>query len=198
MTNDSLDKCVAECISWHDSVIGDLNNAQRVEYERLYTFFNATKYLYKSVLKEAESRSKERKQEQKYTLLVGVPLIVIFSFFQGLNALANHIVFFGMIASFIYITTMEKLDSKAVFRQIQGIERDFSTTNISLSVAYKVIKKEEKYEAIFSSDSSDKGSTKQASDESAVLNFYLRSQVLQQITSHKIDKHLPSCAHGVL
>jgi hypothetical protein len=93
---------------------------------------------------------------------------------------------------------MEKLDSKAVLRQIQGIERDFSTTNISLSVAYKVIKKEEKYEAIFSSDSSDKESTKQASDESAVLNYYLRSQILLQITSHKIDKHLPSCAYGVL
>jgi len=86
MTNDQLDKCLTECKSWHDSVSNSLNDAQRVEYKRLYSFFSAMKYYYQSVLDDAAETSKERTKEQKYLLLGGIPLLLIVWFFQGTNS----------------------------------------------------------------------------------------------------------------
>lgn len=198
MTNDQLDKCLTECKSWHDSVSNSLNDAQRVEYERLYAFFSATKYYYQSVLDDAAETSKEREKEQKYLLLGGIPLLLIVWFFQGTNSLGSQILFWALVAAFVYISVKDKFEGRRVSATIRGIERDLSTTNISLSVTYKVIQKEKQFEKVWSAESQDQEKTKRTAAESALLNYFLRGRVLQQVTGHKTEKHLPVCAHGIL
>ena len=50
MNNDELSNCVEECYKWLDDVISKLNDSQKVEYFRLISFVNATRYQYSSVL----------------------------------------------------------------------------------------------------------------------------------------------------
>ena len=198
MTNDQLDKCLTECQSWHDSVGNSLNDAQRVEYERLYAFFSSTKYYYQNVLDDAAETTRERAKEQKYLLLGGIPLLLIVWFFQGTNSLGSQILFWALIAAFVYISVMDKVEGRRVSATIRGIERDLSTTNISLSVTYKVIQKEKQFEKVWAAESQDQEKTKRTAAESALLNYYLRDRVLQQVTGHKTERHLPLCAHGIL
>jgi hypothetical protein len=50
MNNDELGNCVEECYKWLDDVVSKFNDSQKVEYFRLISFVNATRYQYSSVL----------------------------------------------------------------------------------------------------------------------------------------------------
>jgi hypothetical protein len=50
MNNDELSNCVEECYEWINDVISKFNDSQKVEYFRLISFVNATRYQYSSVL----------------------------------------------------------------------------------------------------------------------------------------------------
>ena len=50
MTNNELSNCVEECYKWIDDVVSKLNDSQKVEYFRLISFVNSTRYQYSSVL----------------------------------------------------------------------------------------------------------------------------------------------------
>jgi hypothetical protein len=103
-----------------------------------------------------------------------------------------------LIAAFVYISVIDKFEGRRVSATIRGIERDLSTTNISLSVTYKVIQKEKQFEKVWSTESQDQEKTKRTAAESALLNYYLRDRVLQRVTGHKTEKHLPLCANGII
>ena len=45
-----IEKCVEDSIKWRDEAISKLNSAQQVEYYRLFSFVNATKYQYEQVI----------------------------------------------------------------------------------------------------------------------------------------------------
>lgn len=50
MNNDELSNCVEECYKWIDDVVSKFNDSQKVEYFRLISFVNATRYQYSAVL----------------------------------------------------------------------------------------------------------------------------------------------------
>lgn len=50
MNNDELQNCVEECYKWIDDVVSKFNDSQKVEYFRLISFVNATRYQYSAVL----------------------------------------------------------------------------------------------------------------------------------------------------
>jgi hypothetical protein len=50
MNSDELNKCVEECYEWINDVVSKFNDSQKVEYFRLISFVNATRYQYSSVL----------------------------------------------------------------------------------------------------------------------------------------------------
>jgi len=50
MNNDELSNCIEECHKWIDDVVSKLNDSQKVEYFRLISFVNATRYQYSAVL----------------------------------------------------------------------------------------------------------------------------------------------------
>ncbi|MBT8593577.1 hypothetical protein G6685_07485 [Polynucleobacter paneuropaeus] len=50
MNNDELSNCIDECYKWIDDVVSKFNDSQKVEYFRLISFVNATRYQYSSVL----------------------------------------------------------------------------------------------------------------------------------------------------
>ena len=50
MNNDELSNCIEECHKWIDDVVSKFNDSQKVEYFRLISFVNATRYQYSSVL----------------------------------------------------------------------------------------------------------------------------------------------------
>ena len=50
MNNDELRNCIEECHKWIDDVISKFNDSQKVEYFRLISFVNATRYQYRTVL----------------------------------------------------------------------------------------------------------------------------------------------------
>lgn len=50
MNNDELSNCIDECYKWIDDVVSKFNDSQKVEYFRLISFVNATRYQYSAVL----------------------------------------------------------------------------------------------------------------------------------------------------
>ena len=50
MNSDELSNCVDECYKWLDDVVSKFNDSQKVEYFRLISFVNATRYQYSAVL----------------------------------------------------------------------------------------------------------------------------------------------------
>ena len=50
MNNDELENCIEECHKWMDDVLSKFNDSQKVEYFRLISFVNATRYQYRTVL----------------------------------------------------------------------------------------------------------------------------------------------------
>jgi hypothetical protein len=50
MNNDELSNCIEECHKWVDDVVSKFNDSQKVEYFRLISFVNATRYQYRTVL----------------------------------------------------------------------------------------------------------------------------------------------------
>ena len=50
MNNDELSNCIEECHKWIDDVVSKFNDSQKVEYFRLISFVNATRYQYSAVL----------------------------------------------------------------------------------------------------------------------------------------------------
>jgi hypothetical protein len=100
--------------------------------------------------------------------------------------------------AFLYHSITKKQDELRVTATIRGIERDFSSINISLQTAYKVIQKEKNYEKFWSSDSQNEEEKKRGGAESDVLDYYLRNQILSKITNYRTGESLPSCAYLVL
>jgi hypothetical protein len=50
MNSDELSDCIEECHKWIDDVVSKFNDSQKVEYFRLISFVNATRYQYSAVL----------------------------------------------------------------------------------------------------------------------------------------------------
>ena len=50
MNNDELRNCIEECHKWIDDVVTKFNDSQKVEFFRLISFVNATRYQYTQVL----------------------------------------------------------------------------------------------------------------------------------------------------
>jgi hypothetical protein len=50
MNNDELSNCIEQCHKWIDDVVSEFNDSQKVEYFRLISFVNATRYQYRTVL----------------------------------------------------------------------------------------------------------------------------------------------------
>ena len=50
MNNDELRNCIEECHKWIDDVVTKFNDSQKVEFFRLISFVNATRYQYTQFL----------------------------------------------------------------------------------------------------------------------------------------------------
>jgi hypothetical protein len=197
-TADELVNCLEKCKTWHEQVKSALTDAERVEYERCHSLFTATKYYYEKTLEDSQTTEAERNKELKYGFLILAFSLVLVWFFKGSESLSSQILFGVMILAFVCHSIMKKLDEQRVAATIRGIERDFSSINISLQTAYKVIQKEKSYEKFWSSDSQNEEEKGKVLGESGVLDYYLRNQILKQITNHRVGESLPSCAYRIL
>jgi hypothetical protein len=197
-TADELVNCLEKCKIWHEQVTSSLNDAERVEYDRRYSFFRATKYYYEKTLEDSLDNKAERDKELKYGFLILAFALVLVWFFKGSESISSQILFGFIMLAFLYHSITKKQDELRVTATIRGIERDFSSINISLQTAYKVIQKEKNYEKFWSSDSQNEEEKKRGGAESDVLDYYLRNQILSKITNYRTGESLPSCAYLVL
>jgi hypothetical protein len=197
-TADELNNCLEKCKIWHEQVKSALTDAERVEYERCHSFFTATKYYYEKTLEDSQEKELERNKELKYGFLILAFSLVLVWFFQGSDSVSSQILFGVMMLAFVCHSSMKKLDEQRVATTIRGIERDFSSINISLQTAYKVIQKEKSFEKFRSSDSQNEKEKGKVLGESGILDYYLRSQILKQITNHRVGENLPACAYLIL
>ena len=193
-----LAKCLGECREWHESALSQLTDAERVEYHRQVSFFEATKRWYRNVLDDEKEVEIETKRERKFALIVGVCLVVADAFFGNFDSAEVKLLVAVGIMLFLYFSLTDLLRRKSISRTIRMIERDASALGVPIAQLYKGVQREQEHERFWDTNSTDEEMTEQKGLESALLSYYFRMLILRNLVGPDSSAKIPSCFYGVL
>jgi hypothetical protein len=193
-----LARCLGECREWHEKVLTQLCDAERVEFLRQVAFFEATKRYYRNVLDDDRQVEIRKKKEERFTF-IGVILVFFFvSFFEGIDSIEVKVLIALSTVAFVYVAHTNSLRKQSLREAVRMIERDTSAVGVSLTQMYRVIQQEKEHERFWETDSSDEELKERIGLESALLSHCYRMIILRQFVSADAGARVPSCFYDFL
>ncbi len=195
---EDLEKCADECKRSQEKVLDHLTESQRVEFDRLVAFFVATKSWYERVLHRSFEENRKLSKQGTINLVLGFLVLGVVWFFFGSDSFELKLV--GII--FVISVAWREFESKSLNREIsseiRAIQRDLDTTNVHLTMTYKIIQKERQLREFWEQHEGREISelTRRKIAEKEILRYYWQDQILRQVTKQSTD--IPLVAFGIL
>lgn len=183
LTVQQLEDCQSEFQRWHEESFIQLNDVQIVEYRRLITLFESTKYWYRTVIENSVEERKKSNRETAYFWGLGFLVLLIFWIVYGSQSSELKIITTLFFLLGIFRESTSRIVDREIAAEIRKINRDLSLTGLNLSIAYKIIQKENQYQKVLSSnedlDSEIRG---KAILQANILKYYWLGEILVKVS----------------
>lgn len=193
-----LARCLGECREWHEKVLSQLCDAERVEFLRQVVFFEATKRYYRNVLDDDRQVEIRKKKEERFTFVGVILVFLLVVFFEGIDSIEVKVLIALSTVAFVYVAHTNSLRQQSLREAVRMIERDTSTVGVSLTQMYRVIQQEKEHERFWETDSSDEELKQRIGLESALLSHFYRMIILRKFVSADAGAGVPSCFYDFL